>query len=171
MSRRVAPERALGQVLREQGLTLAVAESCTGGMLGQRVTAVSGSSAYFVGGAIAYANRVKQAVLGVRASTLACAGAVSGATALEMAQGALRRFRADVAIAITGVAGPQGGTARKPVGLVYVGVAARGRRGRAWRFRFRGGRARVRSQAAAAALEMTLRFLSTPAAGRPRGGK
>lgn len=116
-------ERIVGEMLRERKLTLATAESCTGGLIGHRITNVSGSSDYFRGGVSAYANEVKQAVLGVKRETLAAHGAVSEATAREMAEGVRRALGADIGLSTTGIAGPSGGTAEKPVGLVYIGVA------------------------------------------------
>lgn len=113
----------VGRHLRQRGWTLAVAESCTGGLLGHLITATPGSSDYFLGGVIAYANEVKQNLLGVRAETLQTHGAVSRETAIEMARGVRDLLHADVALAITGIAGPGGGTAEKPVGLVYIAIA------------------------------------------------
>lgn len=114
---------ALGRVLREAGATLATAESCTGGMIGELVTDVAGSSSYFVGGAITYSNEEKMRQLGVRAETLATHGAVSEACVIEMAQGARERFGAGYAVAVSGVAGPGGGSEDKPVGTVWLAVA------------------------------------------------
>jgi PncC family amidohydrolase len=108
--------------------TLAVAESCTGGMVGQLVTAIPGSSRWFLGGVIAYANSLKEHLLDVRAETLAAHGAVSEAAVLEMADGARARTGADWAIAVSGIAGPDGGTAEKPVGTVFVAVTSDGKR-------------------------------------------
>lgn len=146
-------EREVGRLLTAQGLTLAVAESCTGGLLGGRVTAVSGSSIYFAGGVIAYSNEVKVRLLGVDRVVLAAHGAVSAPVARQMATGVRSRIGADLGVAITGVAGPGGGTAAKPVGLVFVALARNGgcvvRR-----FRFDGARATVRRAAGDAALEM-----------------
>jgi nicotinamide-nucleotide amidase len=113
----------VGRLLRERGLRLAVAESCTGGLLGKLVTDVPGSSEYFEGGVICYSNSLKSRLLGVPEEVLARAGAVSEETALAMAAGARDRLGADVALAVTGVAGPDGGTEEKPVGLVYIGMA------------------------------------------------
>ncbi len=111
-----------GRMLADAGLTLAVAESCTGGMLGEWLTAVPGSSAFFWGGVISYADAVKVSVLGVPAEIIREPGAVSAESALLMAQGALRLIGSDVALAITGVAGPGGGSAQKPVGTTYVAL-------------------------------------------------
>ena len=113
-------------LLRARGFTLAVAESCTGGLLGGRITAISGSSHHFVGGVIAYANEVKTTHLGVGDDTLIQFGAVSEPTAREMASGVRARYRSDVAVSITGIAGPGGGTAEKPVGTVCVAVDVQG---------------------------------------------
>ncbi len=115
----------LGQLLKARGQTVATAESCTGGLIGDRLTDVPGSSAYFLGGAIVYANSAKQRLLGVSQTTLQQHGAVSEAVAIEMAAGARRLFDADYALSATGVAGPDGGTPDKPVGLVYIGLAMR----------------------------------------------
>jgi nicotinamide-nucleotide amidase len=114
----------VGRVLREKRLTLALAESCTGGLVGHRVTNVPGSSTYFLGGAEVYANSAKEAVLGVSHDILVQHGAVSEEAAREMAVGARRVFGADIAVATTGIAGPDGGTAEKPVGTVCFGIAS-----------------------------------------------
>ncbi len=112
----------IAQLLRERKQTLATAESCTGGLIGSLLTDVSGSSDYYLGGIIAYANEVKQNVLGVDAATLAAAGAVSEPTALAMAHGVRHLLGSDYALSTTGIAGPTGGTADKPVGLVYMAL-------------------------------------------------
>lgn len=116
-------EKEVGRLLREQGLTLAVAESCTGGLVGHRITEVAGSSDYFLSGIISYSNEAKEQLLGVRHETLLAHGAVSEETAREMAQGARRVLGSDLALAITGVAGPGGGTAEKPVGFTFIALA------------------------------------------------
>lgn len=113
----------VGRLLRERGATLAVAESCTGGLIASRVTDIAGASDYFVAGVVAYANETKQRVLGVKESTLRQHGAVSEACAREMAQGVRELSGATYGLATTGIAGPGGGTPQKPVGLVYVAVA------------------------------------------------
>jgi nicotinamide-nucleotide amidase len=122
----------IGQVVVGQliatGETLAVAESCTGGFLGHHITNVSGASAIFAGGMLAYSNAMKQKLLGVNESTLAQHGAVSKPVALEMVEGALAVSEADHALSVTGIAGPGGGTPEKPVGTVWLGVASRGSR-------------------------------------------
>jgi PncC family amidohydrolase len=116
-------EEQLVAALRERGLRVAVAESCTGGLLGHRLTNVPGSSAVFPGGVLAYHNRPKRELLGVPADTLEREGAVSAACAEAMANGVRQLFGADIGIAITGIAGPGGGSPQKPAGTVYLGLA------------------------------------------------
>jgi len=116
-------EAVVGQALAKRGWTLALAESCTGGLVGHRITAIPGSSAYFLGGVESYANSVKTKMLGVRRETLATDGAVSEACAGEMAAGVRTALGADIAVSTTGVAGPTGGTPEKPVGFVCFGLA------------------------------------------------
>jgi PncC family amidohydrolase len=116
-------EYEIGSLLTVQGLKLVTAESCTGGLVAHRVTNVPGSSEYFLGGFVTYANAAKESHLGVQHETLLVHGAVSEQTALEMARGARIRMEADVAISVTGIAGPSGGTIEKPVGLVYVALS------------------------------------------------
>ena len=141
--------------LAERGHTLALAESCTGGLLAARVTFVPGASAVFRGGVVAYHNEAKRDLLDVPAATLAAHGAVSAETALAMAQGARRRLQTTLAASVTGIAGPDGGTAAKPIGLVFLAVA--GPRGeRAERCQFAGDRDAIRAQACDAMLRMLL---------------
>jgi nicotinamide-nucleotide amidase len=139
-------------------LKLAVAESCTGGMLGERLTSVPGSSDVFLGGVIAYHNDVKKQFLGVRAEDLERYGAVSEEVALQMAAGVRERTGADVGVSVTGIAGPGGGTAEKPVGLVWIAI--HGSDAKARRFHVVGDRAEIRQRAAQAALEMVRRTLA-----------
>lgn len=115
-------EIVIGDILRERKLTLATAESCTGGLLGNLITDVSGSSDYYLGGIIAYAYGAKENLLGVRHETLWLFGAVSRETVREMARGVRRVFAADIGVSITGIAGPGGGMPNKPVGLVWIGL-------------------------------------------------
>jgi len=144
---------ALGKLLVEKGRGMAVAESCTGGTISRLLTERSGSSAFFVGGAVTYSNRAKQDVLGVPASLIEQHGAVSTDVARAMAEGALRSFQADVALSITGIAGPTGGTTEKPVGLVCYAVATRdGLSDR--QMVFPGSRAQIRDLAAFAGLAL-----------------
>ena len=136
--------------------TCATAESCTGGGVGRAITSVAGASAVFMGGVISYANAVKTALLGVDPETLTTVGAVSPETAAQMARGARERLGVDVAVSVTGIAGPDGGSAEKPVGLVYVGCAdARGVR--VERLQLTGSRERIRNLAALRALDMIRR--------------
>ncbi|HET6399429.1 MAG TPA: CinA family protein [Candidatus Thermoplasmatota archaeon] len=144
--------------LQESGLRLAVAESCTGGLLGATLTSLPGASAAFAGGVIAYANDAKQALLGVPEQVLLQHGAVSEECALAMARGALLRLRADVAVSVTGIAGPGGGTPAKPVGTVWLAAVGPGP-ARAERHVFAGGRDEVRQQAVAHAVALALRAL------------
>lgn len=145
----------VGDMLRDRGLTIAVAESCTGGLLATRLTDRPGSSAWFVGGVVAYANDVKIRQLGVQRETIEDHGAVSEACAREMAAGAQHAFNADVAISITGIAGPGGGTDEKPVGTVWIAVASKARI-TARRYRFGGDRSEIRARAAQGALALIL---------------
>jgi len=150
-------ESDIGVLLAEQGLTLATAESSTGGLVAHRITSVSGSSAYYLGGFVTYANEAKEALLGVRPETLVAHGAVSEETAFEMARGARERLGADVGIATTGIAGPTGGTPEKPVGLVYVALSAADAQ-LCERHVWRGDRAANNEQSAEAALRLVLGY-------------
>jgi nicotinamide-nucleotide amidase len=143
---------------RASKLKLAVAESCTGGLLGERLTNIPGSSEVFLGGVIAYHNDVKLKLLGVRAEDIDRYGAVSEEVALQMASGVREKLGADVGVSVTGIAGPGGGTAEKPVGSVWVAVHASEVKAR--RFHVGGDRAEIRQRAAQAALEMVRRALS-----------
>lgn len=145
----------LHKILTGTGATLAVAESCTGGKIAAAITSVPGSSAYFKGGVVAYANEAKTALLEVDPELIERNGAVDAAVAEQMAQGARKAFGASFAVATTGIAGPDGGTEERPVGLVYIATACpRGADSR--RFVFAGDRNQVRIQAAKKALEMLL---------------
>jgi nicotinamide-nucleotide amidase len=156
-------EVVVGELLKERKLQLAVAESCTGGLLGQRITRISGSSEYFVGGFISYSNVAKVDMLGVRKETLAAHGAVSEETAREMAQGAAARTGANAAISITGVAGPGGGSPDKPVGLVWTAVVVNDVV-RTRKFVFPGDRAEIRERSSQMGLALLYEMLvGTPA--------
>jgi nicotinamide-nucleotide amidase len=156
-----ALEAVVGRLLSERRLTLATAESCTGGLVAERLTRVPGSSAYFVGGVVAYSDAVKTALLGVPAALLAEHGAVSEPVARAMAEGARRALGSDWALAVTGVAGPGGGSDEKPVGTVDLAWAGPGGATDHRRVRFLGARERVRALSAQAVLEGLRRRLRT----------
>jgi nicotinamide-nucleotide amidase len=143
----------VGERLVERGLRLATAESCTGGMLSARLTDGAGASRFLAGGVVSYADEAKVSLLGVRPQTLAAYGAVSEQVAREMAQGARAAVAAGAGVAITGVAGPGGGTPDKPVGTVWIAVAV-GESTRVERHRFAGDRGAVREHSVRAALEL-----------------
>lgn len=149
----------VGKVLEQRSLTLAVAESCTGGRLGDAITDVPGSSAYFLGGVISYSNEAKFSLLGVDRSTLESMGAVSEEVALMMADGVRKRLGASIGVGITGIAGPTGATPAKPVGLVYIAVSS-SERSLSARSVFAGSRSEVKAQAVLKALEMLSELLS-----------
>ena len=148
--------RRLQAACLERGLTVATGESCTGGFVAHALTDVPGSSGYVRGGIVAYANDVKEALLGVPVDVLAAHGAVSAQVALAMAEGARARLGAQVGVGVTGVAGPDGGTGEKPVGLVYVAVAGGGRDAVVRRFHWSGDREANKVASAEAALQMLL---------------
>lgn len=141
-------------LLQRRALTLATAESCTGGLVAAALTSVPGSSATLLCGFVTYANEAKTAMLGVDAGLIAAQGAVSEAVARAMAEGALARSGADLAVSVTGIAGPGGGTAAKPVGLVHLAAAARGGATVAERHVFGGDRAAVRAASVEAAFAL-----------------
>ena len=154
----------LGAALSASGKTVAVAESCTGGLLGGAITSIPGSSLYFPGGVVAYGNSAKMSLLGVPPDMLAARGAVSREVALAMAEGVLSLFRADLAIAVTGVAGPGGGSRGKPAGTVWVAIVAPGGVRYAHRFRFSGDREAVRRETVKASLGAAIEVLQAGAA-------
>lgn len=141
-------------------LMLVTAESCTGGWIAKTLTDLPGSSAWFDAGVVTYSYGAKEALLGVNPRTLERTGAVSEETALEMVSGALARFGAGMAVAVTGIAGPTGGTADKPVGTVWIGWKRRGGYAHAQLFHFAGDRESVRRQTVAAALKGVLKDLT-----------
>ena len=151
-------EQVVGRLLVARGLTLSVAESCTGGLLGHRLTNVAGSSAYFERGVVVYSNRAKQELLGVPDDILCTHGAVSAPCAEAMARGICERSGSACGLAVTGIAGPDGGTAQKPVGTVFFGVAVAGKV-TSRRFRFAGDRVSVKWQSAQTALDLLRRNL------------
>ncbi|UZP69205.1 CinA family protein [Desulfovibrio mangrovi] len=142
----------LGDMLRKRGMLLGTAESCTGGLIAAALTDVSGSSGWFAGGVVAYANEIKEQVLGVPHDTLVTHGAVSGETVEAMVRGATRVLGVDCAVAVSGIAGPSGGTPEKPVGTVWLAACA-GEALAVRRFVFSGNRDAVRLQTVAAAVQ------------------
>lgn len=161
----MSPEEQLLQLFVRKHLTLATAESCTGGLLADRITNVPGSSDYYLGGVVSYAYSAKETLLGVDHSLLAREGAVSEAVAWQMARGVRERLGADAGIGITGIAGPSGGTPEKPVGLVWIGLAdARGER--AERFVWDADRIGNKQRSVEAALHMLIAWGETASPGR-----
>jgi len=151
----------VGETLKAHKFMMATAESCTGGWIGQAVTMVPGSSAWFDRGFITYTNDAKQDMLGVRHATLSQFGAVSEQTVLEMVAGALARSRAQVAVAVSGIAGPDGGSLSKPVGTVVLAWGQKGASTRAQAMHFPGDRDAVRRQSVISALDGILLLLET----------
>lgn len=154
-----ALEETVGQILRARRLTLGTAESCTGGLVGHRLTNVAGSSDYFLGSIVAYSYEAKERLLDVHHNTLYEHGAVSEETAREMAQGARRALGADIAVSVTGIAGPGGGMPDKPVGLTWVALSARDA-DRARSFVWDSDRAGNKAYSAEAALQLVLDYLN-----------
>ena len=150
----------LSRALREQGLMLATAESCTGGLIGAALTSLPGSSDIYAGGFVTYSNDLKAGLLGVCMGTLETYGAVSSQTAIEMAKGALLKTGADIAVSVTGIAGPGGGSDAKPVGLIYIGLAGKQTAPKTQEFLLHGDRASIRAQTVEKALKAVLDFIT-----------
>lgn len=157
----------LGEACRTTGVKVATAESCTGGGIAEAITRTPGSSQWFEGGVVAYANEGKMTFLGVNAETLSVHGSVSEAVAGEMARGALARTGADFGVGVTGIAGPGGGTTDKPVGLVWIAWAGRHGVMHTLGERFEGDRASVRRQAVEAALDGLIRLARGEGSAQP----
>ena len=151
-------EEVVGKQLLDRGLTIALAESCTGGLIAHRLTQVAGSSAYVDRGVVCYSNRAKTELLGVSEPLLKKYGAVSGQVAKAMAQGIRTRSKMDVGLSVTGIAGPGGGTEDKPVGLVYVGLAT-AKKSFTKEFRFHGERETIKLRSSQGALDILRRWL------------
>jgi len=151
-------EEVVGRLLKEKGLTLSTAESCTGGLVSHRLTNVAGSSEYYLGGVVAYSNHLKESLLGVTPQTLDTFGAVSMETVKEMAEGIRKITGSDLAVAISGIAGPSGGTKEKPVGTVCLGFSSKDL-SEARTYRFFGSRIQVKQNSAAMALDWIRRYL------------
>jgi PncC family amidohydrolase len=148
----------IAQIMTTQRMTLVTAESCTGGLIAHMITNVPGSSVFYLGGFVTYADRAKEALLGVQQNTLLTHGAVSKETAGEMARGARLKLDSDLAVAVTGIAGPNGGTLEKPVGLVYIALSASDTE-LCQRHIWQGNRVENKAQSADACLEMILAYL------------
>jgi len=153
--------QTIATIFMQRGATLVTAESCTGGWIAKTLTDIAGSSSWFECGVVAYSYEAKEALLGVRPETLELQGAVSRETVIEMVAGALARFGATVAVAVTGIAGPSGGTPEKPVGTVWIGWKRRGGYAHAELFHFSGDRDAVRRQTVAAALRGVQKILTS----------
>ncbi|MCQ4163250.1 CinA family protein [Tahibacter harae] len=156
----IALGKSVAEILQLRGQMLVTAESCTGGWIAKTLTDIAGSSAWFEAGLVAYSYEAKQALLGVRPETLAEHGAVSRETVVEMVSGALARYGASVAVAVTGIAGPGGATPGKPVGTIWIGWKRRGGYAQSEIFHFAGDREAVRRHTVAAALAGVRKILS-----------
>ncbi len=161
MNQALRLEEQLGQELRERSLTVCTAESCTGGLIAHRLTNVAGSSDYVIGGVVAYSNHVKSRLLRVRGHSLIDHGAVSVQVAVEMATGARQLFGADFSVSVTGIAGPGGGSAEKPVGLTYIGLAGPDDLLTVERYVWEGDREAIKDASANAALELLLKYITS----------
>jgi|SRR6185369_4357786 len=157
----VTTDEKVAQLLRDSGLTLSVAESCSGGLIAKRITDMPGSSGYFLLGAVTYSNDSKERVLGIPAELIEKYGAVSSEVALAMAEGARRVSGSDIAISTTGIAGPDGGTPEKPVGTVFIAIDSPDG-GKTFLYHFEGGRNTIREDTAEAALRLLLSRFSPP---------
>lgn len=154
----------LSLLLTQKNMRLVTAESCTGGMIAAAITDRSGSSAVFERGYVTYSNEAKIEELGVKSETIETHGAVSEQTAAEMAKGALKNIHADIALSVTGIAGPNGGTKEKPVGLVYIGIALQNKEPHIVKNLFEGDRTSIRQATVEKALELLIETVGTRAA-------
>lgn len=151
-------KQKLFELLKEKNLKISTAESCTGGMIGASITSIPGISSYYGYGFVTYSNEAKQKLIGVKEETLNKFGAVSAQTVLEMAEGALNVSGSDIAVSVSGIAGPDGGTKEKPVGLVYIGIATKNKSSFN-KFIFKGTREEVRQQTVNSAFEMIINII------------
>ena len=158
--KKITLEVEAGELLRKHGWKLAAAESCTGGLIGHRITNIPGSSDYYLGSVTAYAYEAKVRLLGVQWDTLKQYGAVSQEIALEMARGVRQALEAEVGLSVTGIAGPGGATPDKPVGLTWIGLSAPNYE-QAWKFIWQGDRLKNKELSAEAALQMLVDYLKT----------
>lgn len=159
MSENVEYVKKIVETLKARGEVFCTAESCTGGQISKTVTDLAGVSAVFFGGVVSYANEIKEKLLGVRHKTLEKYGAVSEQTAAEMATGAVRALGADFSVAVTGIAGPDGGSEEKPIGLVYIACADKNGNVKVTKNLFSGDRKAVRNQTTKTALQMLADFV------------
>src|SRR4030042_1559562 len=151
-------EKVIGEYLRERGSTLSIAETCTGGLINDRITDVPGSSDYYEGGMVTYSNKSKTELLGVPEAYIKRFGAVSPQVARKMAQGVRKAFGTTFGLSTTGVAGPTGGTKEKPVGLVFIGLAS-GRKAWVWKEDLKGSRKEIKKKASERSLEFFYEIL------------
>ena len=151
-------EKIIGEKLREKNFTISCAESCTGGLLTSRLTDVAGSSDYVKGSMVVYSNEIKISALGVDEETLKKFGAVSRETAFEMAKNIRELFKTDIGASVTGIAGPGGGSEKKPVGTVFIGVSNKNKT-EVQKFNFSGTRTEIKNKSVDAALKMIKNFL------------
>ena len=165
IKKREKSEEAIGRLLKKSGCALSVAESCTGGLLSHKITDIPGSSDYFMGGIVAYSNDLKKKILKVHGGILRKFGAVSKETAIAMARGARENMGSDIATAITGIAGPAGGSKAKPVGTVFIAITGKTREENK-RFLFKGTREAIKLKASNKALKMLEEFISTKRYGK-----
>ncbi len=151
-------EELIGMLLKKRGLTIAAAESCTGGLISSRITNISGASEYFVAGLVTYSNKAKTLFLSVPEEVITQHGAVSSETAQLMAEGVRNKTGADIGIAVTGIAGPLGGTPEKPVGTVFIGISAK-EITKVRNFSFTGSRLEIKQKTSDKALEFLKSYL------------
>ena len=153
-------EQVVGEILKQKGLTLAIAESCTGGLLAHRITNVPGSSEYFERGVVSYSNESKVGVLGVDGKLIESKGAVSAEVVQAMAEGVRKIANTDLGVGISGIAGPTGGSSEKPVGTVFIGISCKNRGTFSHRYQFRGTREEIKMISSEAALDLIRKFIS-----------
>src|SRR3989338_938610 len=165
MKRKETAAETIGRLMKKFGLTLAVGESCTGGLVCHKITNISGSSEYFRGGVVAYSNVLKERILDVPKDTIKRFGAVSGETAIAMANGARKNLGSDIGIGVTGIAGPTGGSTAKPVGTVFIAISGKTSE-KNKRFLFKGTRQAIKLKASNKALKMLEEFLLTKRYGK-----
>ncbi|MDD5530635.1 MAG: CinA family protein [bacterium] len=150
--------KELARILKEKKLTISVVESCTGGLIQKLITDTAGSSEYFLGGVVAYSNKLKEKLIGVKHTTLLKYGAVSKETSVELANGITKITGSNIGISTTGIAGPGGGTKDKPVGLIYIGIRI-GKKTTSYKYIFKGTREQIRKQTAEEGLKKVIEIV------------